>query len=58
MHHQRASDKRPWVPAWFAEAVIMAHHLATNGLLEAFAQQVPLGVGAWEARNPLIFSPC
>ena len=33
---------RPSVPPWFAEVVIIAHHLATKGLLDAFAHQVPL----------------
>jgi hypothetical protein len=33
---------RPSVPAWFAEVVIIAQHLATKGLLDAFARQVPL----------------
>jgi hypothetical protein len=30
------------VPAWFAEVVIVARHLAKKELLEAFAQQVRL----------------
>jgi hypothetical protein len=34
--------ERPSVPPWFAEVVIMAQHLATKGLLDAFAHQVPL----------------
>ncbi len=29
---------RPSVPAWFAEVVIIVQHLATKGLLDAFAQ--------------------
>jgi hypothetical protein len=29
---------RPSVPAWFAEVVMIAGHLATKGLLEAFAR--------------------
>jgi hypothetical protein len=33
---------RPSVPGWFAEVVIMARHLATKGLLDAFAHQVRL----------------
>lgn len=36
---------RPSVPAWFAEVVILARHLATTGLLEAFANQVRLRRG-------------
>jgi len=39
---QATAEHRPWVPAWFAEVVIIARHLATNGLLEAFARQVRL----------------
>jgi hypothetical protein len=35
-------EDRPSVPAWFAEVVILARHLATTGLLEAFADQVRL----------------
>jgi hypothetical protein len=34
--------ERPSVPPGFAEVVIMVPHLATKGLLEAFAQQVCL----------------
>ena len=33
---------RPRVPAWFAEVVIVVQHLATKGLLDAFAHQVRL----------------
>ena len=29
---------RPTVPAWFAEVVMIARHLATEGLLETFAR--------------------
>jgi hypothetical protein len=39
---QTTSDNRPSVPAWFAEVVIIAGHLAKKGLLEAFAHQVRL----------------
>ena len=39
---QTASENRPSVPAWFAEVAIIARHLATKGLLEAFAHQVRL----------------
>ena len=39
---QTSSLDRPTVPAWFAEVVIMAHHLTTKGLLDAFAHQVRL----------------
>jgi hypothetical protein len=37
---QTSSEHRPSVPAWFAEAVIIAQHLKTKGLLAAFEQQV------------------
>jgi hypothetical protein len=30
---------RPSVPAWFAEVAMIARHLASKGLLEAFAQE-------------------
>lgn len=33
---------RPSVPPWFAEVVILAQHLATKGLLNAFAHQIRL----------------
>jgi hypothetical protein len=39
---QTSPITRPSVPAWFAEVVIMAQHLTTKGLLNAFAHQVPL----------------
>jgi len=35
---QTSSEDRPSVPAWFAEVVIISHHLASKGLLEAFAR--------------------
>ena len=35
---QTASEDRPSVPAWFAEVVIIARHLARTGLLDAFAR--------------------
>ena len=44
---------RPSVPPWFAEVVIIAQHLATRGLLEAFAQQVPLVRGRFGRYEPL-----
>src|SRR5258708_10743515 len=46
---------RPSVPAWFAEVVIMARHLATKGLLEAFAQQVRLVRGRFGTYEPIDF---
>src|SRR5260370_42162660 len=49
---------RPSVPVGFAEVIILARHLATTGLLEAFADQVHLDEGASVPTNPLIFSLC
>jgi hypothetical protein len=46
---------RPSVPPWFAEVVIMAQHLATKGLLEAFAHQVRLVRGRFGSYEPLDF---
>ena len=46
---------RPSVPAWFAEVVIVAGHLASNGLLEAFAQQVRLVRGRFGSYEPIDF---
>ena len=39
---QTSAVERPSVPPWFAEVGIMVQHLASKGLLEAFAQQVRL----------------
>jgi hypothetical protein len=46
---------RPSVPAWFAEVVMIASHLATKGLLEAFAQQVRLVRGRFGSYEPIDF---
>src|SRR6266487_30184 len=46
---------RPSVPPWFAEVVIMGQHLATNGLLEAFAHQVRLVRGRFGTYEPIDF---
>jgi hypothetical protein len=48
---------RPSVPAWFAEVVMIVRHLASKGLLEAFAR----ASCAWSevasvAMSPSIFS--
>ena len=40
---QTTAENRCSAPAWFAEVVIVAGSLQKQGLLEAFAQQVPLG---------------
>src|ERR1700694_35078 len=39
---QTTPEDRPSVPEWFAEVAIMARHLTTTGLLDAFAHQVRL----------------
>jgi hypothetical protein len=46
---------RPAVPAWFAEVVIIARHLATKGLLEAFGHQVRLVRGHFGSYDPIDF---
>jgi hypothetical protein len=46
---------RPAVPEWFAEVVIIAQHLATTGLLEAFAQQVRVVRGRFGSYEPIDF---
>jgi hypothetical protein len=43
------------VPAWFAEVVIIARHLAAKGLLEAFARQVRLVRGRFGSYEPIDF---
>jgi len=45
----------PSVPEWFAEVVIMARHLTTTGLLDAFAHQVRLVRGRFGTYEPLDF---
>src|SRR5215831_5568326 len=50
---QTSPDHRPSVPAWFAEVVIIAQHLATKGLLDAFAHQVPLVRSRFGRYEPL-----
>ena len=52
--HTSAVD-RPSVPPWFAEVVIMVQHLATKGLLDAFAQQVRLGREHFGRYEPIDF---
>jgi hypothetical protein len=46
---------RPAVPPWFAEVVIITQHLATKGLLEAFAQQIRLVRGCFGRYEPIDF---
>ena len=45
----------PSVPPWFAEVVIIAQHLTTKGLLDAFAQQVRLVRGRFGRCEPIDF---
>src|SRR5215472_6899535 len=47
--------ERPAVPPWFAEVVIITQHLATKGLLEAFAQQIRLVRGRFGRYEPIDF---
>jgi hypothetical protein len=46
---------RPSVPAWFAEVVIMARHLAKKEILDAFAHRVRLIRGHFGSYEPLDF---
>jgi hypothetical protein len=48
-------EDRPSVPAWFAEVVIIVRHLATKGLLDAFAHQVRLVRGRFGSYEALDF---
>ena len=43
------------VPPWFAEVVVIVQHLATNGLLDAFAHQVCLVRGRFGSYEPIDF---
>lgn len=52
---QTTPEDRPSVPVWFAEVVIMVQHLATKGLLEAFAYQVRLVRGRFGTYEPIDF---
>ena len=52
---QTSPVDRASVPAWFAEVVMMARHLASKGLLEAFAQQVRLVRGRFGCYEPIDF---
>ena len=46
---------RPSVPPWFAEMAIIVQHLATKGLLDAFAQQIRLVRGHCGSYEPIDF---
>jgi hypothetical protein len=50
-----SSVDRPSVPAWFAEVVMISQHLATNGLLDAFAHQIRLVRGRFGRYEPIDF---
>lgn len=50
---QTSPVARPSVPPWFAEVVIIAQHLATKGLLDAFAHQGPLVRSCFGCYEPL-----
>jgi hypothetical protein len=52
---QTSAVDRPSVPPWFAEVVIIVQHLATKGLLDAFAQQVRLVRGHFSSYEPIDF---
>ena len=52
---QTSSEHRSSVPAWFAEVVIIAQHLKTKGLLDAFEQQVRLLRGRFGRYEPFDF---
>ncbi len=52
---QTSSQPRPSVPAWFAEVVIIAQHLKTKGVLDAFEQHVRLVRGRFGRSEPIDF---
>jgi hypothetical protein len=52
---QTSPIDRPSVPPWFAEVVVIARHLATKGLLDAFVHQVRLVRGRFGNYEPLDF---
>jgi len=52
---QTSLEDRSSVPAWFAEVVIIVQHLATKGLLDAFAHQVRLVRGRFGTYEPIDF---
>lgn len=52
---QTTPSDRPSVPAWFAEVVLVARHLETKGLLDAFAHQVRLVRGRFGRYEPIDF---
>jgi hypothetical protein len=46
---------RPSVPAWFAEVVIVARHLAKKEVLDAFSHQIRLVRGRFGNYEPIDF---
>lgn len=52
---QTSPVERPSVPPWFAEIAILSQHLATKGLLEAFADQIRLVRGHFGHYEPIDF---
>jgi hypothetical protein len=46
---------RASVPSWFAEVTILAQHLSTKGLLEAFTHQIRLVRGHFGHYEPIDF---
>jgi hypothetical protein len=52
---QTSADDRPSVPPWFAEVVLMVHHLVTKGILDTFAHQIRLRRGRFGTYKPIDF---
>ncbi len=52
---QTSPVERPSVPPWLAEVAILAQHLATKGLLEAFTHQIRLVRGHFGHYEPIDF---
>jgi hypothetical protein len=52
---QTFPNERLSVPAWFAEVVMVAQHLATTELLDALAHQVRLVRGHFGRYEPIDF---
>ncbi len=52
---QTSAVDRPSVPPWFGEVTILAQHLATKGLLEAFTHQIRLVRGHFGHYEPIDF---
>jgi hypothetical protein len=52
---QTSPVERPSIPPWFAEVTILSQHLATQGLLDAFAQQIRLVRGHFGRYEPIDF---